>query len=146
MNSVRFRLCVMMFLQFFVWGAFFVTMGSYLGTIFAKYQETNQLNGIIGGAYATQTWAALFAPLVVGFAADRLFNKEKLNGVLHLLGGALLWWISTITDSPERFSWAMLAFFLCYMPTLALVNAITFQNVDSIENDFPKVRLWGTIG
>ncbi len=146
MNSVRFRLCLMMFLQFFVWGAFFVTMGSYLGTIFAKYQETNELNGIIGGAYATQTWAALFAPLVVGFAADRLFNKEKLNGVLHLVGGGLLWWISTITDSPDRFSWAMLAFFLCYMPTLALVNAITFQNVESIENDFPKVRLWGTIG
>jgi nucleoside transporter len=136
----------MMFLQFFVWGAFFVTMGSYLGTIFSKYQETNQLNGIIGGAYATQTWAALFAPLIVGFAADRLFNKEKLNGVLHLLGGGLLWWISTITDSPDRCSWAMLAFFICYMPTLALVNAITFQNVDSIENDFPKVRLWGTIG
>ncbi len=146
MNSVRFRLCLMMFRQFFVWGAFFVPMGSYLGTIFAKYQETNQLNGIIGGAYATQTWAALFAPLVVGFAADRLFNKEKLNGVLHLIGGGLLWWISTIKESPDQFFWAMLAFFICYMPTLALVNAITFQNVESIENDFPKIRLWGTIG
>jgi nucleoside transporter len=146
MNSVRVKLCIMMFLQFFVWGAFFVPMGTYLGTIFAKYQETNQLNGIIGGAYATQTWAALFAPLIVGFAADRLFNKEKLNGVLHLIGGGLLWWISTIKDSPDQFFWAMLAFFICYMPTLALVNAITFQNVESIENDFPKVRLWGTIG
>jgi nucleoside transporter len=146
MNSVRVKLCIMMFLQFFVWGAFFVPMGTYLGTIFAKYQDTNQLNGIIGGAYATQTWAALFAPLIVGFAADRLFNKEKLNGVLHLIGGGLLWWISTIKDSPDQFFWAMLAFFICYMPTLALVNAITFQNVESIENDFPKVRLWGTIG
>jgi nucleoside transporter len=133
----------MMFLQFFIWGAFFVPMGKYLGVIF---KDREGLNSIIGNAYATQTWAAVFAPLLVGFVCDRLFNKEKVNGVLHLLGGAILWWCSTITDSPSQFFWAMLAFFLCYMPTLALVNAITFQNVPSIENDFPQIRLWGTIG
>lgn len=138
-----FRLGVMMFLQFFVWGAFFVPMGNYLGKIFAGEEN---LNSIIGSTYATQTWAALFAPLIVGFVADRLFNKEAVNGVLHLLGGGILWWCSTITDSPTQFFWVMLVFFLCYMPTLALVNAITFQNVQSIENDFPKIRLWGTIG
>lgn len=136
----------MMFLQFFVWGAFFVPMGSYLGVIFAEYQEQGTLNKIVGNTYATQTWAALFAPLIVGFIADRLFNKERVNGVLHLLGAGLLWWCSTITDSPTQFFWVMLAFFLCYMPTLALVNAITFQNVKSIEDDFPQIRLWGTIG
>jgi nucleoside transporter len=134
----------MMFFQFFIWGAFFVPMGSYLGVIFAEYK--GNLNQIIGNTYATQTWAALFAPVIVGYVADRLFNKEKVNGVLHLMGGALLWWCSTITDSPDKFFWAMLAFFLCYMPTMALVNAITFQNVDSVENEFPKIRLWGTIG
>lgn len=143
---MKLRLNIMMFLQFFVWGAFFVPMGSYLGVIFEQYQEEGTLNTIIGNTYATQTWAALFAPLIVGFIADRLFNKEKVNGVLHLLGACVLWWCSTITDSPAQFFWAMLAFFLCYMPTLALVNAITFQNVASIENDFPKIRLWGTIG
>ncbi len=140
------RLYIMMFLQFFVWGAFFVPMGNYLGVIFAEYEETGSLNTIIGNTYATQTWAALFAPLIVGFVADRLFNKERVNGVLHLLGAAMLWWCSTITESPAAFFWVMLAFFLCYMPTLALVNAITFQNVESIENDFPKIRLWGTVG
>ncbi|MCA9132495.1 MAG: MFS transporter [Planctomycetales bacterium] len=145
-TSVRTRLCIMMFLQFFVWGAFFVPMGAYLGSIFASYQESGTLNNIIVDFYATQPWAAVFAPLIVGFVADRMFNKEKLNGVLHLLGAGLLWWCATITDSPDKFFWVMLAFFLCYMPTLALVNAITFQNVDSIENDFPKIRLWGTIG
>ncbi len=144
--NVRVRLCLMMFLQFFVWGAFFVPMGSYLGTIFVRYQEEGTLNTIIGNAYATQTWAAVFAPLIVGFVADRLFNKEWLNGILQLIGGCLLWWAATITDSPSQFTWVLLAFFLCYMPTLALVNAITFQNVDSIENDFPQIRLWGTIG
>lgn len=140
---VKLRLGIMMFLEFFIWGAFFVPLGAYLGVIFAERENLNQ---IIGNTYATQTWAALFAPLIVGYVADRLFNKEHVNGVLHLLGAGILWWCSTITDSPGQFFWAMLAFFLCYMPTLALVNAITFQNVASVESDFPKVRLWGTIG
>ena len=140
------RLNVMMFLQFFVWGVFFVPMGKYLGIIFERFEEEGTLNTIIGGIYSTQTWAALAAPLIVGFVADRLFNKEIVNGVLHLAGGGFLWWCSTIVESPDQFYWAMMAFFLCYMPTLALVNAITFQNVESVEADFPKIRLWGTIG
>jgi len=144
--STKLRLNIMMFLQFFVWGAFFVPLGSYLGVIFREYEEEGTLNTIIGNIYATQPWAALFAPLIVGFVADRLFNKERVNAVLQILGGAMLWWCSTIADSPTQFFWIMLAFFLCYMPTLALVNAITFQNVESVENDFPKIRLWGTIG
>ena len=78
----KIRLYIMMFLEFFVWGAFFVPMGNYLGVIFAQYQEEGTLNQIIGNTYATQTWAALFAPLIVGFVADRLFNKEIVNGVL----------------------------------------------------------------
>ncbi len=137
------RLNIMMFLQFFVWGAFFVPLGGYLSEIFGNEEN---LNKIIGDVYSTQTWAAVFAPVIVGFVADRLFNKELVNGVLHLLGAVMLWWCSGITDSTSQFYWVMMAFFLCYMPTLALVNAITFQNVDSIENDFPKIRLWGTIG
>jgi nucleoside transporter len=141
--SKTLRLNIMMFLQFFVWGAFFVPMGSYLGVIF---KDSGSLNTIIGDTYSTQTWAAVFAPFIVGFIADRLFNKEFINGVLQILGGIMLWWCSTITDSPTQFYWIMMAFFLCYMPTLALVNAITFQNVDSVENEFPKIRLWGTIG
>lgn len=140
------RLNVMMFLQFFVWGVFFVPMGKYLGVIFKRFEEEGTLNSIIGGIYSTQTWAALAAPLIVGFVADRLFNKERVNAVLHLAGGVLLWWCSTISESPTQFYWVMMTFFLCYMPTLALVNAITFQNVESVERDFPKIRLWGTIG
>jgi len=144
--SVSVRLKIMMFLQFFVWGVFFVTMGIYLNNIFSEYKAEGTLNTIVGNAYATQTWAALFAQLIVGFVADRLFNKELVNGVLHLIGAALLYWVSTITDSPAMFSWVLLAFFICYMPTLALVNTITFQNVEDIERDFPRIRLWGTIG
>ena len=140
--GTRIKLCIMMFLQFFVWGVFFVTMGTYLSKLFEGQEG---INSIIGQSYATQTWAALFAPLIVGFLGDRLMNKEQLNGILHLIGAGLLWWVSTITDSTVLF-WALLTFFICYMPTLALVNTITFQNVDDIESDFPKVRLWGTIG
>jgi len=144
--STTLRLNVMMFLQFFVWGVFFVPLGKYLGVIFGEYEAEGRLNTIIGNIYSTQPWAALAAPLVVGYVADRLFNKEIVNGVLHLIGGALLWWCSTITESPDQFYWIMLTFFLCYMPTLALVNAITFQNVESVEADFPRIRVWGTIG
>ena len=140
--SVKIRLSIMMFLQFFVWGVFFVTMGTYLGKLF---EGREGINSLIGSSYATQTWAALFAPLIVGFLGDRYFNKERLNGVLNLLGAGLLWWVSTIND-PTILFWALLTFFICYMPTLALVNTITFQNVENVETDFPKIRLWGTIG
>lgn len=136
------RLYIMMFLQFFIWGVFFVTMGTYLSQ---KFAGEDGINTIVGQSYATQTWAALFAPLIVGYLGDRLMNKERLNGILHLLGAGLLWWVSTINDS-SIFFWALLAFFICYMPTLALVNTITFQNVSNIEQEFPKIRLWGTIG
>ena len=141
-SATKFKLCTMMFLQLFVWGVFFVTMGTYLSALFAGEEG---INTIIGESYATQTWAALFAPLVVGFLGDRVMNKEKLNGILHLLGAVMLWQVSTL-NTPDALFWALLAFFTCYMPTLALVNAITFQNVDNIEEEFPKIRLWGTFG
>ncbi len=80
------RLCIMMFLQFFVWGVFFVTMGTYFSKLFAGEEG---INTIVGQSYATQTWAALFAPLIVGFLGDRLMNKEQLNGILHLIGAAI---------------------------------------------------------
>lgn len=136
------RLSLMMFLQFFIWGAFFVPMGGYLGELF-KGREG--LNAIIGQSYATHNWAGLIAPLFVGLVADRFFNAERVNGVLHLLGAALLYYCSTVTESGALF-WALLAYFMCYMPTLALVNTITFKNIENSERDFPKIRLWGTIG
>ena len=141
-RSIRCRLSIMMFLQFFIWGAFFVPLGGYLGELF---QGREGLNTIIGRSYATHNWAGLIAPLFVGLVADRFFNAERVNGVLHLLGAAMLWHCSTITEPGALFV-ALLIYFLCYMPTLALVNTITFRNVESSERDFPPIRLWGTIG
>jgi len=82
-RAVVFRLSLMMFLQFFIWGGFFVTMGSYLIEIF---QGQEGLNSIIGASYATHNWAALLAPLFVGLLADRYFNAERVNAFCHIVG------------------------------------------------------------
>ena len=141
-SNVPLRLSVMMFLQFFIWGGFFVPLAGYLSAIFAGREG---LNSIIGESYATHNWAGLIAPLFVGLIADRFFNAERVNGVLHILGAGILFYCSTITE-PGPLFWGLLAYFLCYMPTLALVNTITFNSVESSERDFPKIRLWGTVG
>ncbi len=136
------RLSLMMFLQFFIWGGFFVTMGSYLLEIF-KGEEG--LNSIIGSAYATHNWAGLLAPVFVGLLADRYFNAERLNAFIHIVGAGLLWYASTITD-PGTFIWVMLGYFMLYMPSLALVNAISFANIGDADKEFPRIRVWGTVG
>ncbi len=139
---LRTRLSIMMFLQFFIWGGFFVTMGAYLLEIFRGEQN---LNTIIGQSYATHNWAAIIAPLFVGLIADRFFNAERVNGVCHVLGAGLLWYAASISE-PGAFIWAMFFYFLLYMPTLALVNAISFANIDEPEKQFPMIRVWGTVG
>lgn len=117
-------------------------MAMYLLEIFKG--ETG-LNSIIGQAYATHNWAALLAPVVVGLIADRYFNAERVMGICHVLGAGLLWYASSITD-PGVFIWVMLAYFMLYMPTLALVNAISFANIGDPDKEFPAIRVWGTIG
>lgn len=141
-KSVVARLSLMMFLQFFIWGGFFVTMGIYLLQVF---QGEVGLNTIIGQSYATHNWAGLLAPLFVGLLADRYFNAERLNAFCHVAGGLLLWYAATVTD-PGTFIWVMFAYFMLYMPTLALVNAIAFANIESPDKQFPAIRVWGTIG
>ena len=99
----------------------------------------------IGDAYSAAGWAALASPLFIGMVADRFFAAEKVLGVLHLLGGGCLYWASTISD-PNAFFYALLLTMLCYMPTLALVNAISFQQMSDPGSEFPNVRVLGTIG
>ena len=138
-TSVRVRLSAMMFLQFFIWGAWFVTMGTYLlqGLKFTGV-ETAQ-------AYSTMPWGAIVAPFLVGMVADRFFSAEKVLGVMHLLGGALLYVVSTITD-PSAFFWVLLIYALCYNPTLALVNAVSFHQMASPAKQFPAIRVFGSLG
>ncbi len=138
-SSVRVRLSAMMFLQFFVWGAWFVTLGTYLG------QTLSFAGTDIGGAYSTMPWGAIVAPFLVGMVADRFFAAEKVLGVLHLAGAILLWQASNVTD-PGVLFWVLLGYALCYNPTLALVNAVSFNQMTSPEKQFPAVRVWGTLG
>src|SRR4051812_47171629 len=113
-TKVRVQLSTMMFLQFFVWGIYFVTMGTYLGKLGFSGAD-------IGSAYGTNSWGAVLAPFFVGMIADRFFAAQKVLGVLHLLGGVLLYAASKAT-TPPTFFWTMFAYAMAYMPTLALVN------------------------
>lgn len=133
------RLCVMMFLEFFIWGGWFVTMGSYLA---ANLHASGAQTGL---AYGTQAWGAIVAPFIVGLIADRYFNAERLLGVFHVAGGILMYALYS-TRAYGAFYPLLLAYMILYMPTLALVNAIAFRQMDDPARHFSGVRVWGTIG
>ncbi|MEY3017907.1 MAG: hypothetical protein RL336_1042 [Pseudomonadota bacterium] len=139
MNTITLRLCAMMFMQFFVWGAWFVTLGTFMGN------TLQASGGEIGMAYGTQSWGAIIAPFIIGLIADRYFNAERILGVLHLAGAALMYMLYSAT-SFESFYPYLFVYMLCYMPTLALVNSVSFNQLKDPASEFGQIRLWGTIG
>lgn len=129
----------MMFLEFFIWGGWFVTMGTFLGSsLGASGAET-------GMAYSTQSWGAIIAPFIIGLIADRYFNAEKILGILHLIGAVLMYMMSQSTEFSTFYPY-VLGYMIAYMPTLALVNSVSFNQMSDPAKQFPMVRVWGTIG
>jgi len=140
MKSITYiKLSFMMFLEFFIWGGWFVTMGTYLGNnLTATGAET-------GMAYSTQSWGAIIAPFIIGLIADRFFNAERILGILHLIGAFLMYQMSQTTEFNVFYPY-VLGYMIAYMPTLALVNSVTFNQLKDPTKQFPLIRVWGTVG
>jgi nucleoside transporter len=144
--DIRFKLSVMMFLQYFMWGAWFVTLGTYLGA------GLKIPGDVIGWCYAALPLAAMVSPFFVGIVADRFFATERILAALHLLGAGLLFVASQLHGqlTGDALSlamfWTLFVYALCYMPTLALTNTLSFHQMQDPSKEFPGIRVWGTIG
>lgn len=134
------RLSLMMFMEFFIWGSWSVT----LGIVMTKYE----LAHLIGDAFSMGPIASIISPFILGMLVDRFFSSEKVLAILHLIGAAILWFIPDfiISQQGSWLVWTLLAYMLCYMPTVALTNNIAFHSLADSEKSFPVIRVFGTIG
>ena len=142
-STIKFRLTIMSFLQFFVWGAWLITVANY-------WFDTKQWDAAqFGAIFSTLGLSSLFMPTLMGILADRWINAEKLFGILHLLGGLVLFYLPEV-QSPDSFFWWIFLAMIFYMPTIALSNAVGYNvlktNGFNVIKDFPPIRVWGTIG
>ena len=140
MNSTtKVQLSVMMFLQFFIWGGWFVTLGTFLGN------NLGASGAEIGMAFSTQSWGAIIAPVFIGLIADRFFNAERILGVLHLIGAILMYLMAQAGDFSGFYPYVF-GYMLVYMPTLALVNSVSFYQMKDPAKEFSVIRVFGTLG
>jgi nucleoside transporter len=137
--GIRFKLSLMMFLEFFIWGAWFVTMGTYLA------QALSSEGFQIAAAYSTQSLGAIIAPFVIGLIADRFFAAQRILAILHF-GGAILMYLAAQAGQFAAFYPYILLYMIIYMPTLALVNSVSFRQMKDPSRDFALIRVWGTVG
>jgi nucleoside transporter len=138
-TATRIQLSFMMFLEFFIWGGWFVTMGIFLPS------TLNASGGESALAYSTQSWGAIIAPFIIGLIADRYFNAERILGVLHLLGAVLMYQMANAENFAVFYPY-VLGYMIAYMPTLALVNSVSFNQMTNPAKEFSIIRVFGTIG
>tara|TARA_B100000929_G_scaffold138914_3_gene110088 strand:- start:738 stop:1934 length:1197 start_codon:yes stop_codon:yes gene_type:complete len=129
----------MMFLEFFIWGGWFVTLGTFLGNNLEASGAQSAM------AFSTQSWGAIIAPFIIGLIADKFFNAERILGLLHLVGAFLMYQMSQTTDFAVFYPY-VLGYMIAYMPTLALVNSVAFRQMNNPSKDFGWIRVFGTIG
>jgi nucleoside transporter len=138
-SNVRVQLSAMMFLEFFIWGSWYVTMGTYLDKVLSA-------DGVqVGAAYSAMAIATIISPFFVGMIADRFFSAQKVLGVLHIIGALLLFYLTQVGNA-SSFYWVLLLYSLCYAPTLALANAVAFRQMQDPGKEFASIRVLGTIG
>ncbi len=138
-NTNRFKLSLMMFLEFFIWGAWFVTLGTFLGG------NLNANGSQTAAAFSTQSFGAIIAPFIIGLIADKYFHAERILGVLHIIGALLMYMMYKATDFDAFYPYVF-GYMIAYMPTLALVNSISFNQMKDPEKEFSPIRVWGTLG
>lgn len=134
-------LCAMMFLQFFVWGSWYVTAGTLV-------PELGWTDATTGWVYSAGPIAAMISPLFLGLIADRYFPSQIVLAAMHLIGGGIMFYVPSVTAAGDaaQFEWLIFAYMLCYMPTLGLTNTVAFAHIDDPEKQFPLARVFGTLG
>ena len=137
-SAISTRLSAMMFLQFFIWGAWYVTIGNYMAA--------QGMADLTHWPYTVNPVAAIIAPFFLGLVADRFFATERVLGTLHIIGGLIMLTVPQATGSPLLFILLLLLYNICYMPTLGLANSLAFHNIENQEKQFPLIRVFGTIG
>ncbi|MXW69775.1 MAG: nucleoside permease, partial [Acidimicrobiia bacterium] len=137
-RAIGARLSAMMFLQFFIWGAWYVTIGNYMAA--------QGMADLTHWPYTVNPVAAIIAPFFLGLVADRFFATERVLGALHIVGGLIMLTVPQATGSPLLFILLLLLYNICYMPTLGLANSLAFHNIENQEKQFPLIRVFGTIG
>ncbi|WP_333625634.1 nucleoside permease [Sphingobacterium siyangense] len=138
-STIKFKLSFMMFLEFFIWGGWFVTLGTFLS------KNLNATEFEKANVFSTQSLGAIIAPFIVGMIADRYFNAERILGVLHLVGAVLMYQMYGAADMSTFYPY-VLAYMILYMPTLALTSSVSFRQLTNPEKQFSGIRIWGTIG
>jgi MFS transporter, NHS family, xanthosine permease len=144
--NIKYRLTVMSFLQFFVWGIWLISLGGYM---FVNFGAEPSIGSKIGNTYGTMGWASLFMPALMGILADKYLRAEIVLGICHILGGAALYYASTVTNAGDMY-WAIFLVSCFYMPTIALSNSVSYsllsKNNFDIQKSFAPIRVWGTVG